>query len=82
MTIRQIPGPGTGLRKNCALARVFKNDSGRLTSISLEHEKIKAALSTEKSFKWDGVLDPLSTSQERDIALSELLDLPLSGEVT
>jgi hypothetical protein len=65
----------------CALARVFKNEFGRLTSISLEHDSIKAALSAERSFKWDGVLDPLSTSQERDTALSELLDLPLSGEV-
>ena len=60
--------------------RVFEQSDGQLKSISDEHDRIKASLSSAQSYKWDEVLDPLTPPEERNFNLTELLGLPSSGE--
>ena len=60
--------------------RVFEESDGQLKSISDEHDRVKASLSTAQSYKWDEVLDPLTSAEERNSNLTELLGLPSSGE--
>lgn len=65
------------------MARVFENEEdGQLKSISLEHDKIKATLSSVESQNWDKVLDPGTTPQDRDAQLTDLLGLPASGKIS
>ena len=64
----------------CNAHRVFEESDGQLKSISDEHDRIKASLSTAQSLKWDEVLDPLTSPEERNSNLTDLLGLPSSGE--
>ena len=61
--------------------RVFEESDGQLKSISDEHDRIKASLSSAQSYKWDEVLDPLTPPEERNSNLTELLGQPNSGEI-
>ena len=64
-----------------ALLRIFENEEGGLKSITLEHDKIKASLSSAQSYRWDDVLDPLTPSQDRNTQLTDLLGLPVRGDM-
>ena len=64
----------------CHAHRVFEESDGQLKSISDEHDRIKASLSKAQSYKWDEVLDPLTSPEERNSNLTDLLGLPTSGE--
>lgn len=68
------------LRLACDANRVFEESDGQLKSISDEHDRIKASLSTAQSYKWDEVLDPLTSTGERNSHLLDLLGPPISGE--
>ena len=64
-----------------ALLRVFENEEGGLKSITLKYDKIKASLSSAQSYKWDDVLDPMTPSQDRNTQLTDLLGLPVRGDM-
>ena len=75
-----LPGLGLQYRPH-VLPRVFENDDGLLKGIALEHDSIKASLSSAQSYKWDDILDPVTPPKERDTQLTDLLGLPLRGEM-
>ena len=58
---------------------MFEESDGRLKNISDEHDRIKASLSTAQSYKWDEVLDPLRSPEERNSNLSDLRGPPVIG---